>query len=147
MSVLSSNGRGTTANGAEHESDRLRADIDATHRRLEILLGELDRRRREAFDLRLQMRRHPLAFAAGAVLALAAVGGGTALAIARVRRQHRRRWSPAARLGRLWQMSSGRQAIAAASSARRGRLALRVAKLAAAILLRGLVRRVVARRV
>src|SRR3954470_23824622 len=71
-----SNGHGgaKSAHGADSESARLRADIDATPQRLEGLLGELDRRRREAFDVRLQMRRHPVAFAFAAALALGAVG-------------------------------------------------------------------------
>lgn len=137
MSVTS-NGRseGKTANGGggHRESDRLREDIDATHRRLEGLLGELDRRRREAFDVRLQMRRHPLIFAAGAALALSAVGGGTALAIARMRRSRRRRRSTMAGLWRLSHLHTD----GANSSPRVGWLLSLAAKVATAILVRRL---------
>jgi hypothetical protein len=145
VSAISSGSRGKT-NGTQRESDRLRADIDATHHRLEGLLGELDRRRREALDVRLQMSRHPLVFVAGAALALGVLGGGTALAIARVRQQRRRRRSPATRLLRLWQLSSGRRAIGPAPSARLGWLAMRAANLAVAILVRQFARRTIARR-
>jgi hypothetical protein len=71
------------------ETDRLRADIEATRAQL----GELSRRWRETLDLRLQLRRHPLVFFAGAVLIVAAVSGvGAALSASR----RRRRRSPAA---------------------------------------------------
>jgi hypothetical protein len=138
MSV-SSDGRtnGKTSNGgsAHRESERLREDIDATHRRLEGLLGELDRRRREAFDIRLQMRRHPVIFAAGAALALGALGGGTALAIARMRRlQGRRRSTMAGRLRRL----SHLHVDGANSSPRVGWWLSLAAKVATAILVRRL---------
>ncbi len=136
---------GKPTGGAESESDRLRADIDATHRRLEGLLGELDRRRREAFDVRLQMQRHPLVFAAGAALALGAVGGGTALAIARVRRSRRQRGSSAARLWRLWQLSRRPGVIGARRSARTSWLLGTAVKVVAAILVRRLGGRAIAR--
>jgi hypothetical protein len=96
MSVFSSGSSGgKTANGGggHRESERVREDIDATHRRLERLLGELDRRRREALDIRLQMRRHPLIFAAGA--AAAPLDDGTPLAP--LAPAHRRRKRLAAR--------------------------------------------------
>lgn len=126
----------TTISG--RESDRLRVDIDATHRRLEGLLGELDRRRREAFDLKLQMRRHPVVFAVGAALVLAALGGGTSLAVMRMQRRRRHRHSPTARLYHLWRISAGRDASANEPKASLGRLVSRVAAAAAPILLRRL---------
>ena len=125
-------------NGTGRDSDRLRADIDATHRRLEGLLGELDRRRREAFDLKLQMRRHPVAFAVGAALVLAAVGGGTSLALVRIQRRRRHRHSPTARLYHLWRISGRRAASANESKVSLGWLVSRVAAAAAPILLRRL---------
>jgi hypothetical protein len=137
MSVLSDGRRnGKTSNGgsAHRESERLREDIHATHRRLEGLLGELDRRRREAFDIRVQMRRHPVIFAAGAALALGALGGGTALAIARMRRLQGRRRSTMARLWRL----SHLHVDGANSSPRVGWWLSLAAKVATAILVRRL---------
>jgi len=140
MRAAASNGHcsGKSTDGTGSDSDRLRADIDATHRRLEGLLGELDRRRREAFDVRLQMRRHPLAFGIGAALALGALGGGTALVIARVRRQRRQRRSPALRLARLWRLSSRPDMVHNDESGRMGWLLTTAAKVAAAILVRRL---------
>ncbi len=146
MSTAPWRGRGNDATtGEASDGDRLRADIDATHRRLEGLLGELDRRRREAFDVRLQARRHPLFFAAGAALALGAVGGGTALAIARIHRRRRGR-SPAARLFRLWQISGRSDASANGSRGTLRRLAGRAAKVAVAMLVRRLAIRTFMRR-
>lgn len=69
----------------EHQATVLRTRLGAT-------LEELDRRRHEAFDLRLQARRHHLprlllltAGAAGAALLL----GGAAWTVARIARQRR----------------------------------------------------------
>ena len=150
MREASSNGHGdgTSTDGAGSESDRLRADIDATHRRLEGLLGELDRRRREAFDVRLQMRRHPAAFAVGAALALGALGGGTTLVIARVRRRRRYLRSPSARLSRLWQIS-GRRDLKPRSgaSSMAGSVATRALQVGVAILVRQLASRALGKRV
>ena len=150
MRAASTNGHGgaRSANGAGSESDRLRADIDATHRRLEGLLGELDRRRREAFDVRLQMRRHPVAFAVGAALALGAMGGGTALVVARTRRRRRYLRSPSARLSRLWQISGRRDLKPGSeSSSMLGSVATRALQVAAAILVRKLASRAFGKRV
>ena len=137
MTAISGRTNGKTE-GARTDSDRLRADIDATHRRLEGLLGELDRRRREAFDVKLQMRRHPVAFTVGAVLALAAVGGGTSLAIMRIQRRRRRHHSPTARLFHLWQLSGRHAARADDSKTSLRWLVSRVAAAAAPLLLRRL---------
>lgn len=147
MRVSSSNGHGDakSANGTGSESARLRAEIDATHQRLEGLLGELDRRRREAFDVRLQMRRHPLAFGIGAAIALGALGGGTTLAVMRIRRHRRLQRSPSARLSRLWQISGRRNA--GKGSGMLGAVATRAAQVAAAILVRQLARRAFGARV
>jgi hypothetical protein len=67
-------------------------DIDGTPRRIEShietlrhelgeLVSELDRRRHEAFDFRLQMRKHPTAVAVAGVALAALVGIGLAVAI------------------------------------------------------------------
>jgi hypothetical protein len=60
-------------------------DIDHLRTRLDRSLAELDRRRHELMDVRLQMRRHPAVFAgAGAVVVL--VLGGVGYAIYRSRK-------------------------------------------------------------
>jgi hypothetical protein len=136
--------KSTTGTGSE--SARLRAEIDATHQRLEGLLGELNRRRREAFDVRLQMRRHPVAFAVAAALALGAMGGGTTLAVMRMRHRRRLQHSPSARLARLWQISGRRNANAGSGSGMLGSVATRAAQVAIAMLVRRLVSRAFAGR-
>ncbi len=128
----------------EAESACLRADIDATHQRLEGLLGELDRRRREAFDVRLQMRRHPVASPRSLRRSRwARCGGGTTLAVDAlaskvVVSQH----SPAARLSRLWQISGHCGAKAGDRLGMLGSVATRAAQVATAMLVRRLVSRV-----
>lgn len=69
-------------------AEAVEADIARSRERLGALLDELNRRRHDLFDVRLQLRRHALSFAlaAGAVVALAAAVIGTA-----VRRRRRRR--------------------------------------------------------
>jgi hypothetical protein len=63
----------------EREIGDLRQDLDG-------IVNELDRRRHEAFDVRLQLRRHRTAVVtAGAVAALIAVGGFIAWRNARLR--------------------------------------------------------------
>ncbi|HET6284039.1 MAG TPA: hypothetical protein VFH73_23990 [Polyangia bacterium] len=79
------------------DPDRIKQDIDGIRRNLGGLVAELDRRRHEAFDIRLQLRRHAVPLAIGA-LALAAVVGTT---IAIVIHQRRERHRLAARLRRL----------------------------------------------
>ncbi len=78
--------------------DRVRAEeggepVGRTARDIEVLRGEigdlvdeLDRRRHEAMDLGLQLRRHPLV-AAGAVAAAALLAGGLVAVAARKRRR------------------------------------------------------------
>lgn len=43
------------------------------------LVGELDRRRKEAFDVRLQLQRHPVAVAVGAAAVLLVLGSAIAV--------------------------------------------------------------------
>jgi hypothetical protein len=96
-------GEGT--NGiTEPTPEELEADIDARRVHADAVLAELDRRRHEITDWRLQLRRHaPLAalIAGGALL----LGAGL-IALQLHRRRQRRR--PIAKLGRL------RQALARA---------------------------------
>jgi hypothetical protein len=68
---------------------RVEGEIQSLRGELGGLVAELDRRRHEAFDLRLQLRRHPVAAAIAAAGAALVVGGLLAVAV-RSRRQHRR---------------------------------------------------------
>jgi len=63
---------------ADRAADRIRSELLAT-------LGELDRRRRRAFDVKYQAKQHFTLVMAVAGCAVAAVGIGVALAIARAR--------------------------------------------------------------
>ena len=70
-----------TARQLEGEIVRLREELGG-------LVGELDRRRHELLDVKLQLRRHPLAASLVALPLVAAAGGLVALGI----RHHRRGW-------------------------------------------------------
>ena len=72
-------------------------ETDAMRRQLDELVMELDRRRHELFDWRLQLRRHAraLALIAGGIVVV--VGIGVGVSVARSRRQH----TLAARLAEL----------------------------------------------
>jgi hypothetical protein len=89
-------GKGTArVNGASEEMvGRVSGEIDTLRRELGALVGELDRRRHEAFDLGLQARKHPVAVAVAAATLALAVGGLIALVVA-ARRERRR---PSARV-------------------------------------------------
>lgn len=84
---------GPRANGmnGKKEADvgRIAGEIDSIRSELGGLVGELDRRRREAFDIGLQVRRHPVAVAVAAGAAALVVGGIIALVV-RQRRERRR---------------------------------------------------------
>lgn len=69
----------------------IEGEIDDIRRRLDRDLSELDRRRHEATDWRLQLKRHPQLIAGVGIGALALVGGLVALSIAQHRRDHPRR--------------------------------------------------------
>lgn len=68
--------------------DRVAGDIDRLRGELGRIVSELDRRGHEALDVRLQLRRHPLAAAIAVGAAAAVLGGLVALAVRR-RRQRR----------------------------------------------------------
>jgi hypothetical protein len=72
------------------------AEIEALRGDMGRILSELDRRRRDLLDPRIQLRRHP-AVAVGAGVVAAALGGTVALLIWRRRRQS----TPAARAREL----------------------------------------------
>jgi hypothetical protein len=61
----------------QEEVKHLEEEVEAIRDNLGRLVSELDHRRHDAFDLRLQLRRHarPLAIGLAGVLVLAAVGG------------------------------------------------------------------------
>ena len=76
--------------GAEGEATEraIEHDIDRLRDRLDGMVGELDRRRQEAFDVRLQLRRHSTAVTtAGVVAGVLVVAGFVAWRNAR-RRQN-----------------------------------------------------------
>jgi hypothetical protein len=79
----------------EADVGRIAGEIDSLRSELGGLVGELDRRRREAFDVGLQARRHPIALAVAATAAAVVVGGLVALVVRR--RRVRRR--PSVRAG------------------------------------------------
>lgn len=77
------------------EISRLRTEIDATRDRLGTFISELDRRRHEALDLKLQARKHPvLAIGVGAAIAGAVAGAVVMAARARRRETVGRRPQP-----------------------------------------------------
>lgn len=87
-------------NGAGAETvGRVSGEIDTLRTELGGLVAELDRRRHEAFDLGLQLRRHPILLAATATIAALAVGGLLALTVRR--RREARRPTVRARRARL----------------------------------------------
>jgi hypothetical protein len=59
------------------EVNRLRTEIDDTRDELGVFVSELDRRRHEVMDIKLQVRKHPVV---ALVAVAAAVGIGLALA-------------------------------------------------------------------
>ncbi len=68
---------------------QLESEIQTLRGELGKLVDELDRRRRETFDWRLQVRRHPVAAGVAAVAVAAAIAG-TAAFLVRSRRRRRR---------------------------------------------------------
>ena len=80
---------GETARDGDTPPAELEREVETLRDELGDLVGELDRRRREAFDVRLQVRRHATAVAvvAGAVVLLV----GASLALRARRRAYRER--------------------------------------------------------
>ena len=74
--------------------EEVAGEIDVLRSELGGLVAELDRRRHEAFDVRLQLGRHPLVLAGVATVAALAVGGAIAIVVRNARRRRR----PAARV-------------------------------------------------
>jgi hypothetical protein len=73
--------------------EEVAGEIDVLRNELGGLVAELDRRRHEAFDVRLQASRHPLVVAGIATVVALMVGGAIALVV----REARHRRSPTAR--------------------------------------------------
>jgi hypothetical protein len=78
---------GARETGVEKPAKEIEREIDDVRVRLDKTLAELDRRRHELMDVKLQVRKHPetLAIAAG-VLVLAA--GGIYLAVRRTQKRN-----------------------------------------------------------
>ena len=84
-------GEGTTrvanTNGSAAHVRELGDETEATRQELDELVMELDRRRHQAFDWRLQVRRHARALALLGVGVVVVVGIGVAVSIPRKRRR------------------------------------------------------------
>jgi hypothetical protein len=117
-------------------------EIEDIRGHLGSMVAELDRRRHEALDFRLQIRRHPLAAALVAGTVALVTGGLVALALRRRRRQR----SPAYRL-RAMRRAFARMATEPDEFAREPDLASKMlgaaGTAAAAALARGVVERAV----
>jgi len=80
---------GLTRADGEPASRRIEKGISTLRREMGDLVGELDRRRREAFDIRLQLKRHPVAVSLAVVAAAAVLGGTVAMLVRDSRRKER----------------------------------------------------------
>jgi hypothetical protein len=74
---------------ADGAVERVVGEIDSLRGELGGLVAELDRRRHEAFDVRLQLQRHPVTAAIAAAAAALVLGGVLAVAV-HLRRERRR---------------------------------------------------------
>jgi hypothetical protein len=74
--------------GAPH---RIEEELSTIRDEIGDLVGELDRRRREMLDVRLQLRRHPVAIPVAGVAVAAILGGAVALLLRSGQRKQRRR--------------------------------------------------------
>jgi hypothetical protein len=88
---MSSDEKGTTpvAPPPAEQAAKLEKEIEGIRGRLDGMVGELDRRRHDLFDVRAQLRRHAVPLVAVALALLGIAGGGIALGIARRRRRAR----------------------------------------------------------
>jgi len=74
---------------APRPSSEIEGEITAIRRELGDLVGELDRRRRAFFDVRAQLRAHPVAIAVTGLAVAAVLGGAVALLVHNGRRKQR----------------------------------------------------------
>ena len=77
------------ADGEPGASGRLAREIGDIRAEIGALVDELDRRRREAFDLRQQIQRHPVALSVAGLAVGALLGGSVALLVYNSRRKRR----------------------------------------------------------
>jgi hypothetical protein len=75
----------------QQRAREIEGEIDDIRRSLDRDLSELDRRRHEATDWRLQLHRHSRLVAGVGIGVLALVGGLVAVSVAKRRREHPRR--------------------------------------------------------
>jgi len=80
---------GQRADGVKGGSGALEREISGIRDELGALVGELDRRRRDLFDVRGQVRRHPVAASLAGLAVAAVLGGSVALLIHNARRKQR----------------------------------------------------------
>lgn len=75
--------------GSPELVSRVSGEIDTLRSDIGNLVAELDRRRHELFDLKLQAKRHPVALAVAVAGAALVLGGLVALAMRSRRERHR----------------------------------------------------------
>jgi hypothetical protein len=80
---------GVNGDGVGAGSGELEREITGIRSELGALVGELDRRRRDLFDVRGQVRRHPVAASLAGVAVIALLGGSVALLLRDGRRKQR----------------------------------------------------------
>ena len=72
---------------SEHEVDALEREVDRIRSNIGELIRELNHRRHEALDLRLQLRQHAGRVLLVGAVVVATIAGGIALILARLRRR------------------------------------------------------------
>jgi hypothetical protein len=72
---------------SEHEVDELEREVDRIRSNIAELIRELNHRRHEALDLRLQLREHAGRVLLVGAVVVATIAGGIALVLARLRRR------------------------------------------------------------
>lgn len=77
------------ADGSPGASHRIERELSTLREEIGDIVGELDRRRRELFDLRLQLRRHPVAVPLAGVAVAVVLGASVALLVRNERRKRR----------------------------------------------------------
>lgn len=77
------------ADASPGPSHRIEKELSTLRDEIGDLVGELDRRRRELFDLRLQLRRHPVALPLAGVAVALVLGGAVAMLVRNERRSRR----------------------------------------------------------